>query len=177
MSPDRRRLLAAGVGFLGATACGARAYAAAPRRVSLLNLHTGEAIRATYFEGGGYMTDALGAIDKVLRDHRTGEVHAMDRNLLDLLATLTDQLGSDQPVQVISGYRSPASNAALHRKSSGVATRSLHMDGKAMDIRIPGAPLSRVRQAALNLQRGGVGYYPGSDFVHIDVGRPRQWVG
>lgn len=172
---DRRRVLAAGLGLavpaLGASA----AAAAAPRNLSVLNLHTGERLAATYFEAGRYLPDALAALDRVLRDHRTGEVHPMDPGLLDLVSGLAARLGGAGAVQVISGYRSPASNAALRRNSTGVATRSLHMEGKAMDIRVQGVELSHVRNAALTMGRGGVGYYPGSDFVHVDVGRVRQW--
>lgn len=172
---DRRRVLAAGLGLavpaLGASA----AAAAAPRNLSVLNLHTGERLAATYFEAGRYLPDALAALDRVLRDHRTGEVHPMDPGLLDLVSGLAGRLGGAGAVQVISGYRSPASNAALRRNSTGVATRSLHMEGKAMDIRVQGVELSHVRNAALTMGRGGVGYYPGSDFVHVDVGRVRQW--
>jgi uncharacterized protein YcbK (DUF882 family) len=172
---DRRRVLAAGLG-LAVPALGASATtASAPRSLSVLNLHTGEKLAATYFEGGRYLPDALAALDRVLRDHRTGEVHPIAPGLIDLVADLAGQFGRPDAVQIISGYRSPASNAALHARSSGVATRSLHMQGMAMDIRVPGAPLERLRNAALALRRGGVGYYPASNFVHVDVGKVRQW--
>jgi uncharacterized protein YcbK (DUF882 family) len=172
---DRRRVLAAGLG-LAVPALGASAAAAsAPRSLSVLNLHTGEKLAATYFEAGRYLPDALAALDRVLRDHRTGEVHPIAPGLIDLVADLAGQFGRPDAVQIISGYRSPASNAALHARSSGVATRSLHMQGMAMDIRVPGAPLERLRNAALALRRGGVGYYPASNFVHVDVGKVRQW--
>lgn len=172
---DRRRVLAAGLG-LAVPALGASAAAAsAPRSLSVLNLHTGEKLAATYFEAGRYLPDALAALDRVLRDHRTGEVHPIAPGLIDLVADLAGQFGRPDAVQIISGYRSPASNAALHARSSGVATRSLHMQGMAMDIRVPGVDLGQVRKAALALGRGGVGYYPQSHFVHVDVGRVRQW--
>ena len=171
----RRRLLAGALGLAAPALLAKGALASAPRQLSLVNLHTGEKLAATYFEGGRYVPDALAALDRVLRDHRTGKVHPMAPGLLDLVAGLASQVGRPDAVQVISGYRSSASNAALHANSSGVATRSLHMRGMAMDIRIPGVSLARLRDTALALGRGGVGYYPGSYFVHVDVGKVRQW--
>ncbi|MFC3068364.1 DUF882 domain-containing protein [Phenylobacterium soli] len=164
-------------GFAGATMFGgaARAAAVEPRSLSLLNLHTGEKLKATYFEGGEYLPDALEAMNRLLRDFRTGDVHPIAPNLLDLVNTLQGRLDTTQTVHVISGYRSPHTNALLHERSNGVATKSLHMQGLAMDIRIPGVELADLRNAALGLQRGGVGYYPSSDFVHVDVGRVRRW--
>ena len=177
MPQHRRRLLQGVLGLAGAAVMApmARAAAAAPRTLSLLNLHTGERLKATYFEGGDYVPDALAAMNNLLRDYRTGDVHPMAPGLLDLVATLQQRLETDATVHVISGYRSPATNAVLHARSSGVATHSLHMEGEAMDIRIPGVELADLRNAALGLQRGGVGYYPDSDFVHVDVGRVRRW--
>ncbi|MFM8754240.1 MAG: DUF882 domain-containing protein [Phenylobacterium sp.] len=171
----RRRLLAGALSLAAPGLIASEARAAAPRSLSLLNLHTGERLAATYFEAGRYLPDALAALNHVLRDHRTGEAHPMAPGLLDLVAGLSGQFGRPDAVQVISGYRSPASNATLSARSSGVATRSLHMQGMAMDIRIPGVPLARLRDAALALGRGGVGFYPASDFVHVDVGRVRRW--
>jgi uncharacterized protein YcbK (DUF882 family) len=173
----RRGLLGAGlaVGF-GFLARPLAALAEAPaRQLAVLNLHTGERLQAAYWEAGSYLPDALAAFDKVLRDHRTGEVHAIAPNLLDLAVALLQRLDARETVQIISGYRSPQSNAALHASSSGVASKSLHMDGKALDVRISGVPLARLRDAAWSLQGGGVGFYPGSDFVHLDVGRVRRW--
>jgi uncharacterized protein YcbK (DUF882 family) len=177
MPPHRRRLLQGALGFAGAAVMApmARAAAAAPRSLSLLNLHTGERLKATYFEGGGYVPDALEAMNNLLRDYRTGDVHPIAPGLLDLVTMLQQRLETDATVHVISGYRSPRTNAALHARSDGVATHSLHMVGEAMDIRIPGVELADLRNAALGLQRGGVGYYPASDFVHVDVGRVRRW--
>ncbi|MCA3712031.1 MAG: DUF882 domain-containing protein [Phenylobacterium sp.] len=171
----RRHLLAGALGLATPSLIAGGASAAAPRRLSLLNLHTGEKLAATYFEAGRYLPDALAALNHVLRDHRTGEAYAMAPGLLDLVAVLAGRFGASDAVQVISGYRSPASNAALHARSGGVATRSLHMQGMAMDIRIPGVALASLRDAALALGRGGVGFYPASDFVHVDVGRVRRW--
>ena len=175
MSLNRRALIGAALTLPLATP--APASSPAPRSLSILNLHTGERLAATYWEAGAYVEDALAGLAKVLRDHRTGETHAMAPRLLDLVANLQAEF-SAKPVQVISGYRSPRTNEALRRSGGGgVAKRSLHMDGLAMDIRMPGVDLARLRDAAWGLQSGGVGYYPGSDFVHVDVGRVRRWNG
>lgn len=147
------------------------------RKLSLTNMHTGEACALTYWEDGDYITEALEQANHLLRDHRNNEVHAIDPALLDLLAALHGKLETNQPFQVISGYRSPASNALLHARSSGVATKSLHMVGKAMDIRIQGRGLAEVHRTAIAMGLGGVGYYPSSNFVHVDTGRVRQWAG
>ncbi len=146
-----------------------------PRKLAFYNLHTEEKLSATYWADGGYVADELGAIDHLLRDFRTGSVHTIDPKLLDLLYSLDRSLGSAQPFHVISGYRSPHTNAVLHAKSNGVASHSLHMVGKAIDIRLPGRSLADLRNAALALRSGGVGYYPKSDFVHVDTGRVRRW--
>lgn len=151
------------------------ATAQAERNLSLSNLHTGENIKATYWAEGQYQASELKAINHVLRDHRTGDAYHMDNDLLNLLNTLHQKMDSKQAFQVISGYRSPKTNAALNKKSNGVAKKSLHMQGKAIDIRLPGCQLSDLRKAAINCQTGGVGYYPKSDFIHIDTGRVRRW--
>lgn len=145
------------------------------RSLSFYNLHTDERLRATYWADGQYIPEALREIDRVLRDFRTGDVHAMDRKLLDLLVALHARMETREPFAVISGYRSPKTNAMLADASSGVARRSLHMDGKAIDVRIPGRKLADLRKAAVALRMGGVGYYPRSDFVHVDTGRVRAW--
>jgi len=147
----------------------------AERVLRFHNLHTGESLKATYWAEGQYIAEELTAIDHVLRDHRVDEMIKMDRRLYDLLYVLQQQVSSKSSYQVISGYRSPATNAKLNRNSSGVAKRSLHMQGKAIDIRLPGVELKHLRQAALSLKAGGVGYYPKSNFVHVDTGRPRFW--
>lgn len=180
--PDRRALLCGGlaavVGAGASTLAGpALATIAPPRNLALVNLHTGEKLSCCYWRSGAYLAEALADVARVLRDHRTGEVHPIDPRLLDLLTQLSSRLGASQPFEVISGYRSPKTNAKLHAKSSGVATRSLHMQGKAIDVRLPGVPLTRLRDTALALQAGGVGYYPKSNFVHVDVGRVRRWSG
>lgn len=158
-----------------AAPAGALANTSPVRRLGVLNLHTGERFDGVYWEAGAYVQDALALFDKVLRDHRTGEVHKIAPELLDLALTVSGRLGVQETVQIISGYRSPKTNAALHQASSGVATKSLHMEGKALDIRLAGVDLARLRDAAWSLQRGGVGYYPDSNFVHIDIGRVRRW--
>jgi len=147
-----------------------------PRSLTFTNLHTGETLKnCAYWCDGAYATDALADIAKVLRDHRTGEVHLIDNTLLDLLHALHSKLEVNKPFHVISGYRSPASNAKLAAASSGVAKRSLHMDAKAIDIRVPGVDLKHVHKAAKAMQAGGVGFYSASNFVHVDVGRVRYW--
>lgn len=150
---------------------------AAERRLGFLNLHTGEKLDLPYWIEGDYVPESLTEINRVLRDHRTGAIAAIDIQLLDLLGRAKAALGTAQPFQVISGYRSPASNSLLTTNSSGVARRSLHMEGKAIDIRIPGVQLADLRRAGLMLKGGGVGYYPDSNFVHLDVGRVRTWDG
>lgn len=156
----------------------ASAWLAAPeRRLSFHNLHTGENLDLPYWVQGDYVPDALAEINHVLRDYRTDQVAAIDTRLLDLLDRVKAELGTAQPFQVISGYRSPATNHMLSERSSGVAKHSLHMEGKAIDIRIPGVALADLRKTGLALQGGGVGYYPASDFVHLDVGRVRTWGG
>lgn len=178
MTIDRRKLLNMGLSLAGAAAFGTRAAAASSARsVAFLNLHTGESLNATYWEGGAYVPDALQALNHLLRDHRTGEVHEIAPNLFDLVSTLRGRLETKAVVQVISGYRSPVTNAGLHARSDGVATHSLHMVGEATDLRIAGVDLAHLRDAAWSLQGGGVGFYPQSRFVHIDVGRVRRWEG
>ena len=178
MSPIGRGALASS-GAAGAagqgTPVGAVAGAPDHRRLAFSNTHTGERLDVVYSEGGRYLEDALAAIDHLLRDHRTDEVRQIDRALLDVLASLRDRLDTAEPFHVISGYRSPATNAKLAAASGGVARNSLHLQGRAIDIRVPGRPLAQVRGAALAMAAGGVGYYRSSDFVHLDTGRVRSW--
>lgn len=148
---------------------------ASTRSLAFRHLHTGETLSLTYFDGGRYDDIALAAIDHLLRDFRTGDVHPIRRELLDQLAFVHASIGSDAPFEVISGYRSPVTNDMLQRTSSGVATRSLHMDGKAIDVRLADTKTRRLRDVAARLALGGVGYYASSNFVHLDIGRPRQW--
>lgn len=148
-----------------------------PRWVSLRNVHTDEKLEAVYWEKGEYVPDAVAALNKVLRDYRNDEVHPMDTRLYDMLGQIQARTGAKQPFQVISAYRSASTNKLLAERSGEVAKRSLHMDGKAMDIYLEDVALQHVRAAALDIGRGGVGYYPTSKFVHVDVGPVRQWKG
>lgn len=147
------------------------------RRLAFYNTHTGERVDAVYWVDGRYQADALARIDRVLRDHRTSRVKSIDRRVLDLLHELGGRLGTSQPFHVISAYRSPESNAYLRGLSptSGVAERSQHILGRAIDVRVPDLAIETIRDAALRMKRGGVGYYPASDFVHVDVGPVRRW--
>jgi len=147
------------------------------RVLHLRNLHTGEKLVRTYWADGNYLAEPLAEIDHLLRDFRTDEAHAMDPRLLDLLHRLQHKVGSNKPFEVISGYRSPKTNAMLRGGSatSGVAKKSLHMQGRAIDVRLPGYDLAKLRKAALGLKGGGVGYYPKSNFLHLDTGRVRHW--
>ena len=145
------------------------------RKLDFFNIHTGEQLSAVYWADGAYQPEGLTDIYRVLRDYRSGDISTISSQLLDLLYTLSSTMDAKQPFHVISGYRSPSTNAMLAEKSQGVAKHSLHMEGLAIDIRLPGHELSDLRRAALSLKGGGVGYYPASDFVHVDVGRVRTW--
>ncbi len=174
----RRRFLQAALGAtttLALPPLSASVHRAPERTLAFKNLHTGEALRATFWAAGDYVGDELKAVNRVLRDHRTGDVHPVDTQLLDLLYLLQQSVAVSGPFHIISGYRSPATNRRLSANSSGVAKRSLHMQGRAIDIRLPGCELNKLREAALALQAGGVGYYPKSDFIHVDTGRVRRW--
>ena len=145
------------------------------RTLSLAHLHTGERIDATYWVEGAYVPEELAAIDRVLRDFRSGDVKPIDPRLLDLLHHVRHVMRSNAPFEVFSGYRSPKTNAALRRKSGAVARNSYHMRGMAIDIRLPGRGLAQLRQAALRRRAGGVGTYAGAKFIHLDVGPVRRW--
>lgn len=181
MTASRRRFLlgvAATPALWAAQTQGARAMASASTETRVLrfdHLHTGERLQVEYFSGGRYLPDALSEVNRLLRDFRSGDVAAIDPGLLDILHRLAVTTGSGQPFEVISGYRSPKTNESLRQHSSGVASGSLHMEGRAIDIRLADVPLPQLRAAALSLQAGGVGYYPASDFVHVDTGRIRRW--
>jgi len=145
-------------------------------QLRLFHTHTGERLDIVYRRGEQYVPEALTRLDEYLRDHRTGDIHHYDPRVFDLLHDLTAKLGEpDSEIDVVCGYRSPWSNEFLRTHGHGVALHSLHMEAMAIDIRIPGVKTSRLRDAALELHRGGVGYYAQSDFVHVDVGRVRRW--
>ncbi|MBI3329715.1 MAG: DUF882 domain-containing protein [Nitrospinae bacterium] len=168
--------LTLGVGGLAYPALAAGRKMRAPERsLAFYNTHTGESLRAVYWFRGTYLPDPLRAINHILRDHRSDESISIDVQLLDLLQAIEKELEAGQPFHIISGYRSPATNAYLHQWSDGVVAHSLHIEGKAIDIRMPGRDLVLVRRVAMSLRGGGVGYYPESNFVHVDVGRVRYW--
>ena len=155
----------------------ARAAAQAERRLMVINTHTGEVVDTVYWTDGRYQPVELGRLDWLLRDHRTGDMRAIDQRLFDLLNTFAETAGIAPRYQLISGYRSPATNARLASTTDGVSSRSLHMEGRAIDVRLEGLPTAKLRDLALAKQAGGVGYYPQSDFVHLDLGRVRSWSG
>lgn len=165
---------------LATGSCSARALAVVgteQRSLALVNLRTGESLESVYWSAGKYRSESLHAINHILRDHRADAVRPMDLELLDLLHQIKRRLGVDEPFEVISGYRTPATNAWLRQRRSGVASRSFHMFGKAVDLRFPSRSLRELRQMALSLAAGGVGYYPARGFVHLDVGPVRTWRG
>ncbi len=179
---SRRRFLRGvlvGIPAAVALAGPARALAglADVRRIAMVNTHTGEELALEYFRDGDYCPDSLHRLDQLLRDHRTGDVSAIDRRLYDLLHDAAALVDREPRFEIISGYRSPATNAMLNARSGGVARRSLHMEGRAIDVRLTGFRTDRLRDVALSMGSGGVGYYRKSDFVHVDTGRVRTWTG
>lgn len=179
---SRRRFLMAGafslvaLGVPGQALAQLQKFTATEKTISLHNIHTGERLnKAVFWANGEYVPETLSDIDYLLRDYRNGEVKRIDVQLLDMLYEVRQKVGAFRPYQVISGYRSPETNEFLARNSSGVARRSLHLEGQAIDIRLPGIDLKNLRSAALSLRAGGVGYYPKSQFVHMDTGAPRSW--
>jgi len=178
---SRRRFLARLIICLPAAAATARAWAAdettVVRELQLVNTHTGEVLDARYFADGAYDQEQLGRLDWLLRDFRTGAVMTMDARLFDLLHELALAAGREPRYEIISGYRSPVTNAMLVATSDGVSSHSLHMEGRAIDVRLVGLPTLALRDLALARQIGGVGYYAVSDFVHLDTGRVRTWSG
>lgn len=153
---------------------GARAFTG-PHELAFVHTHTREELTVVYRDALGYRADALTRLDALLRDFRTEEVHPIDPALFDLLHAVHALTGSREPFRVISGYRSPATNDALRRHGDGVAAGSLHLVGQAIDVRLADVKASQLRDAGLAHAGGGVGYYPASDFVHLDTGRVRRW--
>jgi uncharacterized protein YcbK (DUF882 family) len=145
------------------------------KALAFYNTHTGEKLKAIYWAEGNYVDGSLREINYILRDPRNNEIHDIDTRLLDFLFAVRQEIEANQPFHVISGYRSAATNTFLRAHSSGVAENSLHLVGKAIDIRVPGRDTRSLQNAAKTLRRGGVGYYPKSDFVHVDIGRVRYW--
>lgn len=145
------------------------------KTLSFEHAHTGDKLKLTYFERGSYIKDALHEINYLLRDYHTDDIHPIDTALLDQLFDLKQTLGVNKPFHIVSGYRSPFTNAQLRKHSHGVAEHSLHMQGRAIDIRVEGVRTKTIRNAALAMARGGVGYYPHNNFVHLDTGEFRTW--
>lgn len=145
------------------------------RTLRLYNTHTGESLRSIFWAEGQFVPDALKDINKLLRDHRSNTIAEIDPQLLMLLDRVSGKFGGSDVLHVISGYRSPETNRKLAAASGGVARHSMHLDGKAIDIRLPGRDLAQLHKAALAARGGGVGYYPKSQFVHMDTGRVRTW--
>jgi uncharacterized protein YcbK (DUF882 family) len=177
---DRRRFIAgmavfcAG-GALGSVAKAAESFAPGARSLSFLHTHTGERLSVDYFQDGQYQPDGLAQIDHLLRDFRNNEVHPIDPALLDTLFDLQGLAQKDTVFEVISGYRSPATNAMLRRTTEGVAQHSMHLEGRAIDVRLERFSTAALAHLARSLGRGGVGFYAASDFVHVDTGRVRSW--
>ena len=182
-SSSRRRFLVGAGALVAAAAITSRPVFAQTtiitpeRTLSFYNPHTGENLKTAYWAEGEYIPESLSDINHLLRDFRNDEIKPIDLGLLDLLYAITLRLGTSKPIQLVSGYRSPSTNALLHARSSGVAKHSLHMDGMAADIRIPGHDLRELHKVAVAMHGGGVGYYSQSDFVHVDVGHVRYWTG
>jgi uncharacterized protein YcbK (DUF882 family) len=175
----RRGFLQIGLATL-ASAAATPAFAAVPRikgirALAFHNLHTDEKLRTTYWQNGKYDRSACAKIDHILRDHYSGDVYPMDVRLMDLLHDVQNKTGHEGVIEVISGYRSPQTNMILARNTDGVAKHSYHTKGMAIDVRMQGVALPKLYHTTLTMRRGGVGYYPDSEFVHIDVGPVRRW--
>jgi uncharacterized protein YcbK (DUF882 family) len=174
-TPALSKAAKAAVPAVGPHPLAAPAAAPSERILRLYNTHTGESLRSIFWAEGNFIPEALQDINKLLRDHRNNKVSAIDPQLLLLLDRISAQYGSHPTLHVISGYRSPESNAKLHENTTGVAKHSLHMEGMAIDVRGPGQDRGKLHKIAMAAKAGGVGYYPDSDFVHMDVGRVRYW--
>lgn len=168
--------LAAAAAILPRSAFGSNpSPSVAEKSLAFYNTHTGENLKTVYWAEGHYLGQSLREINHILRDPRNDEVHDIDTGLLDLLFAIRKQIETNQPFHVISGYRSAATNEFLRAHTTGVAEHSLHLVGQAIDIRSPGRDLRTLQKVAVALKGGGVGYYPKSDFVHVDIGRVRYW--
>ena len=178
---DRRRFIGMGAAALAYPLLSRIPSFASPeplppdRSLSFYNTHTAESASVEYCQSGCLITPSLREIDYILRDYRSGEIKQIDVRLLDLLNSLSRKIALDQSYHVISGYRSPQTNALLRERGGGVAKNSLHLLGQAIDIRVPGLTVSDLYRAAVSLRGGGVGRYPEANFVHVDVGRVRTW--
>lgn len=175
----RRRFLQRSAGLAAGSLLplqGARAGMAESRALSFVHTHTHERIQLVYAIADSYVPDSLASLNRFLRDHYSGEIGPIDPRLFDLLHQVQQLVGGTRPFEVISGYRCAATNANLREtRGGGVAKNSLHMEGRAIDVRLQGVALAELRDAAVSLKAGGVGFYPGQQFVHIDTGRVRRW--
>jgi len=172
----RRRVIGAAAVATGlAFTRTAPAVSFAPRSVSLYNTHTGEWLRTVYWADGHYIRDAVKEINWILRDHYTNQVRPMNAGVLDVIGMLRQRLESSRPSLIVCGYRTPETNARLYEHSAGVASNSYHIHGMAVDLRAEGRDVDQVYNAALSVRGGGVGYYPASNFVHVDCGPIRTW--
>jgi uncharacterized protein YcbK (DUF882 family) len=179
MTKHSKRLLiltaVLGVAVTGSMIKPTNVRAADARQLSFYHTHTRRSISVVYYQNGEYVESALDEINRFLKDFRTGDVTEINPQLLDLLHDVRNELGSDQAFEVISAYRSPRTNEMLRSTTSGVAKKSQHLEGNAIDVRLRGVRTKTLRETALRMERGGVGYYPQSDFVHMDMGPVRQW--
>lgn len=175
--PDRRRFLQTAAMALSLVAAPGLVMATPgePRRLRFYHTHTGEKLDVVYHADGTYLPDALSELDYLLRDFRSGDLVGIDPGLLDFLHASQQHLGTKGTYEIISAYRSPATNELLRRRGGGVAKRSLHLQGRAIDVRLTDVDTRTLRRAAREIARGGVGYYAKSDFVHLDTGRVRWW--
>ena len=172
---NRRAFLVTGAAAAFVVVKPATALMAPERKIFLANPHTGETFHDLYWQGGDYIAESLRSIDILMRDHLTDEICHIEPDLIDILARLRQKVGFVKPIHVNSGYRSPRTNAAERRVNRHVARNSFHMQGMAVDISVPGFNLAKLRRAALDLKAGGVGTYPGANFIHLDVGPVRTW--
>jgi uncharacterized protein YcbK (DUF882 family) len=178
---NRRRMIVAAGALAGTAALGVRAALGAAdtssKRIALYNLHTEERLDIEYLRGDAYIAESLAALQVFLRDYRNGAQHHVDPKLMDYLVDVAGSLGKQPSYSVISGYRSPQTNGHLHDTGHQVAPHSLHMEGRAIDVRMPGVDCAVLAAAARDVQHGGVGYYRAENFVHLDTGRYRTWNG